>query len=49
MLVIDKDFAEFNPSVDQWRLIWFSDFRETPQDICSSCGSWPQRLSATRT
>jgi hypothetical protein len=33
MLVIDTDFAQFDPFVHQWRIIWFSDYRDSPEDI----------------
>jgi hypothetical protein len=33
MLVIDTDFTRFDPLVNQWRIIWFSDYRDSPQDI----------------
>ncbi len=33
MLVINKDFQEFNPNEHHWSVIWFSDFRDDPDSI----------------
>ncbi len=33
MLIINKDFAEFNPNLDSWGVIWFSNFYDRPQAI----------------
>jgi hypothetical protein len=33
MLIIDKSFAEFDPEVDNWGIIWFSTLESKPQSI----------------
>jgi hypothetical protein len=33
VLVINTDFATFNPMTDPWRIIWLSDYQDSPQDI----------------
>jgi hypothetical protein len=33
MLVIDKSFADFDPEVDNWGIIWFSTLESKPQSI----------------
>jgi hypothetical protein len=33
MLIIDKSFADFNPEVDNWGIIWFSTLESKPQSI----------------
>lgn len=33
MIVTKVSFAEFNPSEDEWAIIWFSEFLKSPEDI----------------
>ncbi|NQU56364.1 MAG: hypothetical protein HQ513_03955 [Rhodospirillales bacterium] len=33
MLIIDKDFNEFNPELDRWGIVWFSNFSDKPDSI----------------
>jgi hypothetical protein len=33
MLIIDKSFADFDPEVDNWGIIWFSTLESKPQSI----------------
>ena len=33
MLIIDKSFADFDPEVDNWGIIWFSTLESNPQSI----------------
>jgi hypothetical protein len=33
MVVIDRAYDEFSPSENRWAIIWFSEFRESPNDI----------------
>lgn len=33
MLIIGEDFERFQPKVDRWSLVWFSDFRKNKDSI----------------
>ncbi len=33
MLIIDKDFANFDPAIDRWGIIWLSDFEKEAETI----------------
>jgi hypothetical protein len=33
MLIIDRSFADFDPEVDNWGIIWFSTLESKPQSI----------------
>jgi len=44
MLVIQKDFAEFNPSEHNWGIVWFSSFFDKPEQIYRLFGSLAQRV-----
>lgn len=44
MVVIDRDFAAFNPSEHPWATIWFSDFFKEPGQIYRLLGSLARRV-----
>ena len=33
MLVVTVDFESFDPNENQWAIIWFSEFQDSPEDI----------------
>ena len=44
ILVIDRDFAVFNPGEHPWTIIWMSDFFKEPEKIYRLFGSLARRV-----
>lgn len=44
MLIVDRDFEEFDPEEHPWSIIWFSDFWDKPDTIHRLFGALAQKL-----
>lgn len=44
MLIIDKNFDKFNPLLDQWGIIWFSNFYDRPESVYRLFGALAKKV-----